>query len=143
MVVRQLPQPPEHVREELEHAQRLAEQRVGCIAKPEMLRLPLALEGLDGERVELTHDHRLPEAIAENRLAIEDFAGIGEAREEDLLGEVAEILVATRHRVKERLQLQILLQRLGVRRQGQLKIEVPIGVKQVRLHRTIRLLSRS
>jgi len=57
--------------------------------------------------------------------------------------ELAQVLVAARHCVEERVELKVLYQRLGVLRQRLLEVEVAVGVHEIGLHRAIRLLSAS
>jgi len=143
VLVGDLPHPLEHIGEQLEHLHGLVQHRVGGVAKPEQLGLPLALERLDRQLVQLPDDRGLFEAIAEDALAIENRFRVGKAREKAVGGELAQVLVAARHRIKERVELEVLAESPGVRRQRLLEVEVAVGVHEVDLHRAIRLRSAS
>jgi hypothetical protein len=143
LLVRLVPQTLEHVCEQLEYAEGLPQQRLGRVAKPEVLRLSLAFDRFDGERVELPDDLGVLEAVSEDRQAVADRLGVYKAREEHLLDDLAQVLVPSGHGVEERGQLQILLQGRGVRGRGLLGIEVAIAIQEVCLHWLMRLLSRS
>lgn len=122
---------------------RFLQQRVGRVTKPEHLRLLLALERLDRELVDLPDDRRMLEAVGEDVLPVEDGLGLGQAGEEAVPRDVAQVLIPTRHRVEERVELEVLRERLRVCRKIRLEVEVTLAVREVRLHRAMRLLSRS
>ena len=82
------------------------------------------------------------QGVAQHALAIGDLGRVGEAGEQADLGHLEEEVVARRHRGKERLQLQILGEGLGVRWKLLAQIEVPVAVHQERLHRLTRSRKR-
>ena len=99
--------------------------------------VPLVLEGADRDVVHLPDDLGLGETVGQHPLAITDCLGVAEAGEQDLLGHLGEELVAARHRLEQRGQLEVLDQLLVAGRQAGREVEVLILIQEMDLHGAI------
>jgi hypothetical protein len=132
------PKPPDDVDEQLEHPERLLQQRVRRVAEPEEARVLLRLDALHGELVQPPDHNRELEAISEDLLPVADLVGAAEAEQQPALRTLVEVRVAGGDRVEERVELEVLLEVAGVRRERPLEIEVAIRIEQVQSGRTDR-----
>jgi hypothetical protein len=78
--------------------------------------LPLALDCLHRDPIQLPDDRRLPQAVGEHLLAIADSLGVLQARQHGPLGHPVQELVAARHGAKQRAELKVVGQRRLLRR---------------------------
>jgi len=129
LLLRGLPEPSEDLDLQRQHLDRAINGVVGRRPVPEGTDLPLILQGIDRELVELPDGLGVLEAVREHLLAVHDRVGTGQAREDGPLGHLKQELVAGRHRVPERLELQVLGQHGVVSRHRRDRAGVPLALK--------------
>ena len=129
--------------EELQDLDRPVQDHLGGVAEEQpVVDLLLPLDGRDGQRVQVPDHLRVGQAVGQHALPVADRGRVGEAGQDRGAGHVEEILVARGHGPQQRGQLQILDQRVRLRGQLRLRVEVPVGVHEVDFH-AIRSFTRS
>jgi hypothetical protein len=83
------------------------------------------------------------ETVRQNVLPVEDRLGILQAREQGDLGALEQELVPPRHGVQQRLELEILHQGVGIRRQLTVDRHATIAVHEQDPHEPSRFFRRS
>jgi hypothetical protein len=128
LLLRDLPELPEDVDLQLQHLHRPVKNAVG--PRPEEgTVLPLILECLDREFVQVPDGLGLLEAVREYPLAVHDRAGIAQARQDAPLGHLEQELVPGRHRVPERVELEVLGQHVVASRRRCYRAGTPRALK--------------
>ena len=106
--------------------------RYFCGRMPDFL---LPLERLMRQCVELADRLRIAEAVLQRVLAVFDRREvIGSRRQHRLLRHVEDELVVDRHGREQRVELQVLPESVGVRRQGASEIEIALPMHEEGFH---------
>ena len=128
LLLRDLPELLEDPGLQLQHPHRTLKNAVGPRTEEGTV-LPLILQCLDRELVELPDGLGLLEAVREYPLAVHDRAGIVEARQDGPLGHLEQELVPGRHRVPQRLEFEVLRQHVVVSRRRCCRAGTPRALK--------------
>jgi len=133
---------PEHRHQRLERADGHAQRELGTVG-PDPPRPSLTLDRRVAQVVQLARHRGLVDAVPEDALAVADGRGIGEARQEDLPRDVAQVSIATGHRGDQVIEPQVLDHRLVPSRRGRRELDIGVGMEQQRSHDESRSLRRS
>lgn len=105
--------------------------------------LAFELDRFDRQIVQCAHDLLVLDAIAQHRLPVQNFVEVDEADRQHLPDDAVNIFVAGRHRAVQRVEFEILGQRLFIPERFPVPREVVRCVEQVCFHDASRSLMRS
>ncbi len=121
-------EPLQHRQIGFEHPHRAMQNRTRIRPEHTEPVLALGFDGLIRERVDIAHNFFVPYAVIEDLLTIENRSLIHEALKKRALRYVIEKTVACGHRLEEDIHIEILHERVCLRRKRRLRVEISIFI---------------